>query len=292
MTRAERLRAVAGLLQVSIGIEPEDLDDAYRMITDDMGECCEDLQEEIIKALLQLADVEEQKRAPHLENLYQEVDAELQRATKKFPVWPTDPLHALAIVGEEFGELNKEMLQLTYEPHKTDKNKIRSEAIQTAAMALRLSMSLDTYEYKPSRQHFQLGQPPYPSCHESTKGTVLGKDIPVREGVVISDVSDGYHSFRELYDFRKMYNAALFNEWALQGKYQVHKSLCHHDGTPCFDGLYFIVSAKLEGGPISNHYKLEDWNLFTIPETATALFEYDGHNGQDVLQRLRETLTK
>ncbi len=27
-------------------------------------------------------------------------------------------------------------------------------------------------------------------------------------------LSDGYHTFNELYEFRKMYNAALFNEWA------------------------------------------------------------------------------
>ena len=47
-------------------------------------------------------------------------------------------------------------------------------------------------------------------------------------------VSDGYHTFSELYEFRKMYNALLFNEWYKQGKYQVHKSWRHHDGEKCF----------------------------------------------------------
>ena len=28
------------------------------------------------------------------------------------------------------------------------------------------------------------------------------------------EVSDGYHTMDELYEFRKVYNAALFNEWA------------------------------------------------------------------------------
>ena len=28
-----------------------------------------------------------------------------------------------------------------------------------------------------------------------------------------NSLSDGYHTFDELYEFRKMYNAALFNEW-------------------------------------------------------------------------------
>lgn len=31
----------------------------------------------------------------------------------------------------------------------------------------------------------------------------------------IAELSDGYHTFDELYEFRKMYNAALFNEWVL-----------------------------------------------------------------------------
>jgi len=84
-----------------------------------------------------------------------EVLAELQRATEKFPTWPTDPLHALAVLGEEFGELTKAMLQFIYEPHKTTRLEIRKEAIQTAAMALRLVRSLSVYDYAPSAQHSQ-----------------------------------------------------------------------------------------------------------------------------------------
>ena len=80
---------------------------------------------------------------------------EVERATAKFPTWPTDPLHALAVLGEEYGELNKAMLQFTYEPHKTSRDEIRKEAIQTAAMALRLVMSLDRYEYGRCHQHKQ-----------------------------------------------------------------------------------------------------------------------------------------
>ncbi len=83
------------------------------------------------------------------------VKAELTRATAKFPTWPTDPLHALAVLGEEFGELTKAMLQLSYEPGKATVADVREEAIQTAAMALRLAMSLDHYEYKRSEQHQQ-----------------------------------------------------------------------------------------------------------------------------------------
>jgi hypothetical protein len=80
---------------------------------------------------------------------------EVRRATEKFPTWPTDPLHAVAVLGEEFGELTKAALQLTYEPHKTTADEVRTEAIQTAAMALRFAMSLGVYLYQPGAQHAQ-----------------------------------------------------------------------------------------------------------------------------------------
>lgn len=35
-------------------------------------------------------------------------------------------------------------------------------------------------------------------------------------------VSDGFHTFDELYHYRMLYNAAFFN--SLEGKYEVHKS--------------------------------------------------------------------
>jgi len=109
----------------------------------------------------------------------------------------------------------------------------------------------------------------------------------VPEGFEVGDLSDGYHTYRELYEFRKMYNATLFNEWAIRGKYDVHKSERHHDGEECFGGGWFIVVAMLPKGQITNHYKMEDWNLFRVPQYDKALFEYDGHDGGDVLERLR-----
>ena len=47
------------------------------------------------------------------------------------------------------------MLQRVYEPHKATDEDVRTEAVQTAAMALRLLFSLDRYEYKPCAQHAQ-----------------------------------------------------------------------------------------------------------------------------------------
>ena len=111
--------------------------------------------------------------------------------------------------------------------------------------------------------------------------------IPIKN---VEDVSDGYHSFKELYEFRKVYNACLFNEWAKQNKYDVHKSKCHFDGDECFGGGWFIVVAILPDGQISNHYKLKDWNLFKCEETEKAKYIFDGHTTLDVLKRLKKII--
>lgn len=52
------------------------------------------------------------------------------------------------------------------------------------------------------------------------------------EQTVTGETSDGYHTFNELYRFRLLYNAALFNLWANLDKGEVHKSWRHHDGVP------------------------------------------------------------
>jgi hypothetical protein len=90
-----------------------------------------------------------------LDEVLSEVLQELTRAQRKFPTWPTDPLHALSVLGEEFGELTKEALQLVYEPYKTNQERVHEEAVQTAAMAIRFLLSLDQYEYQVCLQHPQ-----------------------------------------------------------------------------------------------------------------------------------------
>lgn len=84
-----------------------------------------------------------------------EVLAELDRATAKFPTWPDDPLHAVAVVNEEVGELNKAVLQQVYEPQKNPLNAVHDEAVQAAAMLLRFIASIDQYKSNMAHQHVQ-----------------------------------------------------------------------------------------------------------------------------------------
>jgi hypothetical protein len=114
-----------------------------------------------------------------------------------------------------------------------------------------------------------------------------------------NQISDGYHSFGELYAMRLALTAALFNEWGSareyvqyeglveKPKYDVHKSRKHHDGELCFGGGWFIVCATLPLGQISFHYEEKDWDLFKIPAVEKAKYEWDGHTSNDVIERLK-----
>lgn len=129
---------------------------------------------------------------------------------------------------------------------------------------------------------------------DSSGFSALTKDLQPYKEETMEDkgnISDGYHTFNELYEYRLLYNASMFNEFAKQGLYDVHKSKRHSDGTiPFGDENWFIVQAELPTGQISNHYEMKDWELFNVPEKEKAN-HYDGHTPQDVAKRLRIFLT-
>lgn len=99
----------------------------------------------------------------------------------------------------------------------------------------------------------------------------------------IEDLSDGYHTFKQLYDFRREYNAALVNS----GVWPAHKSHRHNDGELCFGGGWFIVMMETPFGQISNHYEDEYWDEFHCEEKEVA-DKWDGHTDEDVLERLKK----
>lgn len=108
------------------------------------------------------------------------------------------------------------------------------------------------------------------------------------------NTSDGYHTFKELYEFRLLLTAGLFNEWAEETYGWTNPIVCksrlHSDGTiPFDDPNWFIVVAELSVGQISFHYEVKDWDLFKIPEV-TIPPKYDGHSAADVAVRLRAWL--
>lgn len=68
------------------------------------------------------------------------IQKELDSARNKIIYWPTDPVHAAAVVAEEAGELIRASLRFTYEDLGLEE--FEREAVQTAAMAIRLLNNL------------------------------------------------------------------------------------------------------------------------------------------------------
>lgn len=102
----------------------------------------------------------------------------------------------------------------------------------------------------------------------------------------IGKVSDGYHTFDELYEHRCL----LFLAWQKYfPSYRAWKSRKHNDGSS-FEG-WFIAGVDLgaSGGQITYHIPETYWDLCRAPERETAP-EWDGHTSADVIERLRDWL--
>lgn len=106
----------------------------------------------------------------------------------------------------------------------------------------------------------------------------------------LREQGDEHHTLDELYEYRMLYNALVFNEWERHGTYPVVKSMQHSDGEDCFGGGWFVVVAELPTGQISNHYRLEHWDLFQVRSVALPP-EYDGHTPADAAKRMLALLS-
>lgn len=96
----------------------------------------------------------------------------------------------------------------------------------------------------------------------------------------IGKLSDGYHTFNDLYHHR----AILFSVICNQFKNLAWKSKLHSDET-MYDDM-FIVGINTPQGPATYHYNIEPyWDLFDCKELPKAP-EWDGHTPDDAINRI------
>lgn len=89
------------------------------------------------------------------------------------------------------------------------------------------------------------------------------------------DISDGYHTFDELYHHRMMLFAVICNTY----KDKAWKSWKHGDGTMYED--YYIVGITTPEGDYSYHCHRHSWDLFDVKELEFAP-KWDGHKPKDI----------
>ena len=97
----------------------------------------------------------------------------------------------------------------------------------------------------------------------------------------IDDVSDGFHTFRQLYYQRMILFAAIVK----QNKDKAWKSLRHEDGELCFGGGWFIVGVDTPEGNYTYHYEDNYYSLFDCKELERGK-HWDGHTEKDVTRLL------
>lgn len=99
---------------------------------------------------------------------------------------------------------------------------------------------------------------------------------------VKDDISDGSHTFGDLYFHRTVLFAVIINSH----KDISYKSKQHVDGSMFPD--YFVVGIHTPKGDYSYHYELQYWNYFKCPELSKAPV-WDGHQPDDVTRLLSLT---
>lgn len=95
-------------------------------------------------------------------------------------------------------------------------------------------------------------------------------------GISRKEISDGYHTFDELYYHRMV----LFSLVCNANPDKAWKSKQHHDGT-MFDDTSFICGVETPQGQYTYHYHLEHWGKFKVKEVEFAP-EWDGHRPSDI----------
>ena len=98
----------------------------------------------------------------------------------------------------------------------------------------------------------------------------------------IGQISDGYHTFDELYEHRfELWMAICRN---LRRDIAVYKSRVQSDGTS-YPGWFLLAMGTKAGGQISYHLPDRLWDACDFEEMMPPKF--DGHTSADVLERLR-----
>jgi hypothetical protein len=104
------------------------------------------------------------------------------------------------------------------------------------------------------------------------------------EVIKTNDVSDGYHTFGELYDHRITLFIALCRCAGRQG---VWRSKKNGDGGE-WDGWFILGINKEKGEQITYHLPISRWGETEFAETLEQAPEFDGHTSEDVLERFKK----
>ena len=140
--------------------------------------------------------------------------------------------------------------------------------------------------------------------------------IPARHELIRAEgenleVSDGYHTFDDLYEHRHALFIALCSVYSAREHVTSMPSVCwckprvevvngstitihenvwrskqHLDGS-MFEGMFIVGIGREPGNQITYHLPISEWNATDFAETLENAPEWDGHTPNDVISRLK-----
>jgi hypothetical protein len=122
----------------------------------------------------------------------------------------------------------------------------------------------------------------------SVKTTYINSLIKSLLNGETNDISDGYHTFAQLYEHRIILFISLCKILPLNTLF-VWRSKLHSDGSN-FDGWFVLGMGKEKGKQITYHLPISKWNDCDFAETLEKAPDFDGHTSQDVLTRLQSLI--
>jgi len=102
------------------------------------------------------------------------------------------------------------------------------------------------------------------------------------------EISDGYHTFTELYDHRITLFIALCKQvdFVIGTGVKSWRSKKHSDGSE-WDGWFILGIHQEAGKQVTYHLPISRWEETNFSRTLEKAPEWDGHTPKDVLIRLR-----
>jgi hypothetical protein len=127
--------------------------------------------------------------------------------------------------------------------------------------------------------------------HYIIKSHVTGEILS--EASSVSDLSDGYHTFNELYSHRiELYKALCKTMQKLpqyDGKPEIWKAIVHNDGS-VMEGWFIMGINIIPGKTITYHLPMSEWDNCDFARILSVAVKWDGHTSADVLNRLKELI--
>lgn len=124
----------------------------------------------------------------------------------------------------------------------------------------------------------------------------LNRFIKQSADIDTNEISDGYHTFGELYEHRitlfiallrqKLKEADMLGEPFTAQEREIWRSKKHSDGSE-WEGWFLLGINKQPGRQITYHLPISKWEECGFAETLERAPEWDGHTTADVLDRLK-----